>query len=215
MTEKKIILNADSIKIEGLFNERPGKKAVVVTHPHPLYGGDMYNNVVESVAHAYVKNGYSTIRFNFRGVGASEGQYDEGVGEQEDVKSALNYLKSIGKGHVHLAGYSFGAWVNARILDNNKEPICVVMISPPVNFIDFSFLKYDPRIRLVIAGSKDEIAPPRFIIKMIDDWNPEAALYEIPDADHFYYGKTKEIERIIDDFVVQEEKKPGKVQEKS
>ncbi|MBW1727755.1 MAG: alpha/beta hydrolase, partial [Deltaproteobacteria bacterium] len=78
---KKITFISENYEIEGLFNKRDETRGVVVTHPHPLYGGDMYNMVVETIVHVYNIKGYSTLKFNFRGVGESRGQYDNGVGE--------------------------------------------------------------------------------------------------------------------------------------
>ncbi len=201
MAEERVFIYSGEMKIEGLINELPGEKAVVVTHPHPLYGGDMYNNVVESVVQAYREKSYTTFRFNFRGVGRSEGRHDQGVGEQDDVKAALAYLRELGKSSIDLAGYSFGAWVNALSLQSFALSRRVVMVSPPVSFIDFSFLDYSTKIELVIAGSEDDIAPPAKIKEMLATWNPEAEFKIIQGADHFYWGKTAEIKRAIQGFL--------------
>ncbi len=201
MTEEIIFFRSGGLKIEGMLDSAPGAKAVVITHPHPLYGGDMYSNVVESVTRAFRKSGYTTLRFNFRGVGKSEGVHDEGIGEQEDVGAALEYLGELGNSFVDLAGYSFGAWVNAMGLGRFELVERMIMVSPPVNFIDFSLLGYDPKIKLVIAGSNDDIGPPGMIQKMLPAWNPEARFEIIQGADHFYLGKTGEIEDIVRDFL--------------
>lgn len=201
MAEEKIFLQAGEVKIECLVDNAQGEKAVVITHPHPLYGGDMNNNVVETVALAYQEKGYTTLRFNFRGVGQSEGSFDEGIGEQEDVRAALSYLSGLGNSSIDLAGYSFGAWVNALGIKGFDQVERVVMVSPPVNFIDFSFLDYNTRIQLVIAGSQDDIAPPGMIEEMLPIWNPEAQFKIIKGADHFYLGKTHEIVSIIQSFL--------------
>ena len=201
MAEERIFIQAGEVKIECLVDNAQGEKAVVITHPHPLYGGDMNNNVVETVALAYQEKGYTTLRFNFRGVGQSEGSFDEGIGEQEDVRAALSYLSGLGKSSIHLAGYSFGAWVNALGLKVFDQVERVIMVSPPVNFIDFSFLDYNTRIQLVIAGSQDDIAPPGMIEEMLPTWNPEAQFKVINGADHFYLGKTQEIVSIIQSFL--------------
>ena len=201
MKEEPIVFRSQGFTIEGLFENAPGEKAVVVTHPHPLYGGDMHNNVVQSVVTAYRKAGYSTLRFNFRGAGGSQGAYDEGVGEQEDVKAALAYMSESGKTSIDLAGYSFGAWVNALGLNDFDQAKRTIMVSAPVNFIDFSFLEFNSKIQLVIAGSTDDIAPPGLIQDMIKKWNPEAQFHIIQGADHFYWEKTGEIERIIRAFL--------------
>ncbi len=201
MKEERVFIQAGEVKIEGMVDNAPGKKAVIVTHPHPLYGGDMSNNVVEAVVQAYRQKGYTTFRFNFRGVGQSEGNYDEGIGEQEDVRAGLSYLNGLGKSSIDLAGYSFGAWVNALGLKSFDHAKRIIMVSPPVNFIDFSFLGYDAKIQLVIAGSEDDIAPPGMIKGMLKDWNPEVHFSIIQGADHFYGGKTDELKKIIRNFI--------------
>jgi len=181
--------------------EGDGRKGVVATHPHPLYGGAMHNNVVEAVVRAYAEKGHATLRFNFRGVGRSQGSHNQGVGEQEDVQAAVGYLAQMGKTEIDLSGYSFGAWVNARCIENLSHVQRMIMISPPVNFMDFSFFRNCPRLRLVIAGSQDDIAQPPAIKQMLPEWNPKASLHVIPGADHFYWGKTSEIERIIGEWI--------------
>ena len=95
MSEVKTFIRENYIKIEGLLSDIPGNQGVVITHPHPLYGGDMHNNVVQAILNAYSANDFSTLRFNFRGVGGSTGEYSEGIGEQEDVGAALRYMKGL------------------------------------------------------------------------------------------------------------------------
>jgi len=170
---------------------------VVITHPHPLYGGNMHNNVVESLARMYQLAGYSTLRFNFRGVGSSEGEYDNGAGEQEDVKAALHCLTKRGKKVLDLAGYSFGSWVNALAISKVDNVDRMVMVSPPVAFMDFSAVGLTPQIKLVVAGSQDQIAPPEVIEKILTSWNPEAHLVVIDGADHFYVGYTGKLESVL------------------
>jgi alpha/beta superfamily hydrolase len=199
--EKRVFIQSEGLKIEGLLGGGPGQRAVMVTHPHPLYGGDMYNNVVEAIVKAYCESGYTTLRINFRGVGQSDGSFDDGRGEQEDVRAALTYLQELEKSSIDLAGYSFGAWVNAMGLQHFKQVERMIMVSPPVNFIDFSFLEYNSKIRLVIAGSGDDIGPPGMIQKMLPRWNPDVLFKVVQGADHFYWGKTGEIEEIIRDFL--------------
>ena len=89
MAEERIFLKSGDLRIEALLEDLQVVKGVVVTHPHPLYGGEMHNNVVEAIVQAYRKRGHSTLRFNFRGAGGSQGSYDNGLGEQEDVRAAL------------------------------------------------------------------------------------------------------------------------------
>jgi hypothetical protein len=96
---------SDGLKIKGLYAENAGKRAAVITHPHPLMGGDMWNNVVETMTTAFYESGFSTLRFNFRGVGESEGFYDNGIGELKDLLGALNFLKEKGKEKIMAGGY--------------------------------------------------------------------------------------------------------------
>jgi len=198
---ERVYFDSDGLSIEGLLENPAGETGAVISHPHSLYGGTMHNNVVKAVANAYQEAGYTTLRFNFRGVEKSEGEFDDGQGEQEDVKAALKYLIGLGKSKIDLAGYSFGAWVNALGIDEFQEAERLIMVSPPVSFIDFSFLEHTPKIKLVICGTRDEIAEYRQVEKMLPRWNREAAFRVIHGADHFYSGYEEELIDIIGEFL--------------
>jgi alpha/beta superfamily hydrolase len=204
LAEERIFFDSGGLNIEGLLENLPGERAVVVAHPHSLYGGTMHNNVVKAVAHAYQEEDYSTLRFNFRGVENSEGEFGNGQGEQEDVKGALRHLESLGKSRIDLAGYSFGAWVNALGLDKFEEAQRLIMVSPPVSFVDFGFLQYSPKIQLVICGTRDEIAEYKQVEKMLPKWNDEAVFRVVQGADHFYSGYEEELIDIIGRFLREE-----------
>ena len=195
--EKKIIFSSDNFRIAGLLDMNKGDKGVVVTHPHPVYGGDMYNFVVESIVNTYKKKGYATLRFNFRGTGESGGSYDNGIGEQNDVHSALSYLLSKGIKQVDLAGYSFGAWVNALAARNEIAAQNTILVSPPVGFLDFKNISSITGLRLVVTGSFDDIAPPDLIKKMLPAWNKNARFEVVKGANHFYSGYEKTLESIL------------------
>ena len=197
MKEEPITFQSDGLRIEGLVGRQSGESGVVITHPHSLYGGTMHNQVVETLVRAYQDKGLTTLRFNFRGVGESEGRYSEGKGEKKDVISALRYLHDLDKSDVALAGYSFGAWVNAHITTGDSSVSDIIMVSPPVAFLDFSFLSRDQRIKAVVAGDRDEIAPADQISRLISTWNPAAVLEIIDGADHFYSGKTDILESVL------------------
>ena len=201
MTEKRIFFEAEGLKLEGMQADFPGDKGVVISHPHPLYGGTMHNNVVKAIAAAYQDQGYTTLRFNFRGVEKSEGQYDNGAGEQQDVRGAVNYLSNLDKQQLDLAGYSFGAWVIAVGLKKYESVRRVVMVSPPVDFVDFGFLEHSPKIQLVISGSRDDIGGYRKIEEMLPKWNDKALLKVIDGADHFYSGHEQELIDVITEFL--------------
>ncbi len=184
--ETSIVFISGGYEIEGRLTEGSQPGAVVITHPHPLYGGDMYNNVVDTVSRAYHKNGYTTLRFNFRGVGGSQGSYSDGGGEQEDVGAAVSYLADIGARQIDLAGYSFGVWVNALSVKNGLRVANMIMVSPPVAFIDFKSISVLGGLRLIITGSRDDIAPADMVENLYPAWNPAAKFEVISGADHFY-----------------------------
>ena len=198
---EKITFLSEEYEIEGLLNQRDEKKGVVVTHPHPLYGGDMYNLVVESIVHVYHMKGYSTLKFNFRGVGRSQGVYDNGLGEQKDVLSALSFLADMGMERIDLAGYSFGAWVNAHALQKDTLTKQMIMVSPPVGFMDFKSIVTMDTLKFVVTGNRDDIAPADLIEKMISTWNPNACFEVIDGADHFYGGFLNQLESVLSSTV--------------
>lgn len=186
MSEQAVVFPVGAIQLEGLLYPAPGERGVVITHPHPLYGGDMHNLVVETLARTYQRHGYATLRFNFRGVGASQGRYDDGEGEQQDVKAALDYLSAQGKTALDLVGYSFGAWVNALAQTAQEQARRLIMASPPVELLDFQPAPPLPKLALVITGGNDSFAPPAAIAALLPRWNKTARLEIIRGADHFY-----------------------------
>jgi alpha/beta superfamily hydrolase len=137
------------------------------------------------------------LRFNFRGVGQSRGNYDHGQGESRDVASALDYLAEQGKTVIDLAGYSFGAWVNASAALPRDRVRHMVMVSPPVAFLDFQGISRIPQLRLVIAGGRDQFAPLADIEALLPGWNSDAVLESLAGADHFYVGYTDQIECLL------------------
>ena len=118
--EEKITLTAGRYRLEGYWQAGARGTGAVITHPHPLYGGTMNNPVVETVQSAYQQYGYATLRFNFRGVGGSQGNFDNGLGEQNDVRAAISYVENMDVSAIDLAGYSFGAWVNTGVVTNGE-----------------------------------------------------------------------------------------------
>jgi len=194
---EKVAFLSEKYEIEGLLNKRDEKKGIVVTHPHPLYGGDMYNMVVESIVFVYHMKGYSTLKFNFRGVGRSQGAYDNGIGEQKDVQAAISFLLDMGMERIDLAGYSFGAWVNAHAMQGVCPAEQMIMVSPPVRFMEFNDVGTMSFLKLVVTGDRDDIAPADIIEKMMPSWNPDARLEVIDGADHFYGGYLKQLESVL------------------
>jgi hypothetical protein len=200
--EEKIHFESDTILLEGLLARRIGGRGVVITHPHPRYGGDMYNLVVETIMNTYAQFGHTTLRFNFRGNGGSRGAFDNGPGERRDVASALSFLRSRGIDRIDLAGYSFGAWVNAGL---TGDPLYdrMLMVSPPTAFMDFDPLVTIPRLALVVTGNRDDIAPPNSVNHCLRTWNPSAQFEIIPGADHFYSMHLDRLTDILAGFLAE------------
>jgi alpha/beta superfamily hydrolase len=183
--ETKVHFTSSECRLEGRLHEG-NSQAVVITHPHSLYGGNMHNPVVETIAEVFQQQGYTTLRFNFRGVEASQGRYDEGRGEQEDVRQAVAYLQQRGFGPIELSGYSFGTWVNALCAAGKLSEISMTMVSPPTAFMDFRKIQNLPGLTLAITGSRDDIAPPDMLRRLLPLWNPGARLEVLSGADHFF-----------------------------
>ena len=204
---EKIRFLSEGYEIEGRLEKGSRQKGAVITHPHPLYGGDMFNNVVAAISKVYSQKGYTTLRFNFRGVGNSQGSYAEGLGEQDDVRAAIAYLADSNVDQIDLAGYSFGAWVNAltTISEPQLAKAKMIMVSPPVAFIDFGSISNLDNLRLIISGSRDDIAPPDLIKKACPGWNAAAQVEVIEGADHFYMGYTDKLEAILAAYLGQRE----------
>jgi len=199
--EEKIYFLSGKYELEGLLDKSSTDNSVVITHPHPLYGGDMNNFIVDLIARAYRKKGLTTLRFNFRGTGKSQGSYDDGTGEQEDVHAAIATLAKMDIKKIDLAGYSFGAWVNALAINKSNFVENMVMVSPPVGFVDFSPVNSISCLKLIVTGSIDDIAPTDRIKTMYPAWNPKAHLEIINGADHFYSGCLAELESVLSSYI--------------
>ncbi|MFO8111935.1 MAG: CocE/NonD family hydrolase [Desulfosalsimonadaceae bacterium] len=191
----------DGVRLEGLWHGEKNSPAAIITHPHPLYGGTMNNYVLDIIESAFLEKGYATLRFNFRGVGKSSGSYSDGKGEIDDVIGAVSFAEENGADRLVLAGYSFGAWVNAQA-QAYMQPTEMVMISPPVAMMDFSGVAFLPALRLVVTGENDEIAPPETIQKHLALWNPEATLRIIENGDHFYGSSLPALKAILKENTV-------------
>jgi alpha/beta superfamily hydrolase len=162
---------------------------VVICHPHPLYGGDMDNPVVVRAQEVCGALGLATLRFNFRGVGASGGVHGGGVAEQDDAAAALDTLaKAVGGGGLAIAGYSFGARIAALVAGRDGRIGGLALIAPPLAMFDFGFLHDRHVPTLVVAGTRDQYCPPEDFARFISA-RPWATAATIDGADHFFFGK--------------------------
>ena len=196
--EERITFSSGDLSLEGMLSRGESDRGAVISHPHPLYGGEMRNQVVGIIQEVLAGKGLTTLRFNFRGVGRSQGEYDEGVGEQEDVRAAVRYLQALGIKEIFLAGYSFGAWVNAQAALDLPEVAGSILVSPPQAMMDFSFLKDDRKTRLVIVGERDDYGPVEEIMRIVEKMNPSPPVKILPGADHFFSGSTRELAKALE-----------------
>ncbi len=202
--ESSIVIPCNSVRLEGLLNLNPSARGgVVITHPHPLYGGNMYNPVVEQIALGFFDAGFTTLRFNFRGTCSSSGMFDNGVGEQEDVRAALDFLANQGMPSLSLAGYSFGAWVNAHVVSAGVEIHDHVMVSPPAAFLSFDSVKTLPNTGLIVTGENDDIAPPDQVQALIRGWNISSQFEILTGIDHFYASGQGRLRSVLSGYLAQ------------
>ncbi len=169
----------------------------VICHPHSLFGGTMHNKVVYTIARAFKELGMPTVRFNFRGVGASEGHYDEGKGETDDLLAVLQWLKQIKPEALFwLAGFSFGSYVAARAA--TQWPIeQLVSVAPPVVNFNFAELSDIPCPWLIVQGDADEIVDPNAVFSWINSLAVPAQLIRMPGASHFFHGQLIELRQAL------------------
>ncbi len=193
----EVIFPGPEGRLEGRYHAQREKDApiAIVLHPHPQFGGTMNNLVVYNLHYAFYEMGFNVLRFNFRGVGRSQGEYDQGVGELSDAASALDYLQSLNQNakHCWVAGFSFGAWIGMQLLMRRPEITGFVTVSPPANMYDFSFLAPCPSSGLIINGSNDRVAPPADTHALVDKLHEQKGITithtEVEGAGHFFENK--------------------------
>jgi uncharacterized protein len=199
--ESDITICCGNNSLEAKLNENGEHNAVVVTHPHPLYGGNMDNWVVTSIAGIFLANRFTTLRFNFRGTGKSTGMYDDGNGEQDDLKAAISFLQQKGYEKIWLAGYSFGSKITALAVSSGCAVQDHIMIAPPVAFMSFDDIEILPRTGLVITGENDDFAPPDQIRFHLDRWGIKPQFEMIKSCDHFFSTGLKDLEVILNAYL--------------
>ncbi len=204
---ESVTVRNQTIRLQGMLDMASANCGVVITHPHPLYGGNMDNPVVMQMAASFVKKGFTTLRFNFRGTQGSSGMYDNGQGEQTDVTAALQFLADQGIKSLFLAGYSFGARINASVVSGGYEISDHIMVSPPVGFMSFEDIATLPSTGLILTGQEDEIAPPDMVQAHINRWKIDPVFHIIPGCDHFYGGCLDLLGEILENYLKSDDKK--------
>lgn len=202
MSIKRVFIEG-TCKLEGVLNVNGIKGGAVICHPHPLYGGDMHNNVVSAIEEGFFAQGYTTLRFNFRGVGGSEGKYGEGKGEVEDLMSSVDFLKSQidSNASLVLAGYSFGAWICSMAAPKMDRLDGLFLVSYPFAFYESSILKTYEGTIFLVGGTMDDIGPVDQLMDVYKSMPTIQKSLKIIPTDHFYWGKEGEITDFIKEVV--------------
>jgi hypothetical protein len=206
----EVIFNGADGRLEGRYHHGQGGTAplAVILHPHPLHGGTMNNKIVYDLFYVFARRGFSVLRFNFRGVGRSQGGFDHGQGELRDAAAALDWMQSYSpnSSSCWVAGISFGAWIGMQLLMRRPEVHGFMSISLPANMYDFSFLAPCPSSGLMVHGGNDTVVPADSVSRLVQKLQQQRGikidLEVIPEADHFFSGHLDQmiaaVERYLD-----------------
>jgi hypothetical protein len=205
----EVFFNGPAGRLEGRFHpaKQRGAPIAVVLHPHPQFGGTMNNQIVYSTYYAFAERGFSVLRFNFRGVGRSQGAFDHGQGELSDAASALDWAQTINPEAraCWIAGVSFGAWIGMQLLMRRPEIEGFISIAPPANRFDFSFLAPCPSSGLFVHGDKDRVAPLKEVQGLIEKLKTQKGILiehaVIANANHFFEDCIEDLQEVVGGYL--------------
>jgi len=191
-------------RIEAILKEPDGPvtRAAIVCHPHPLFGGTMHNKVVFRIARAFQDSGFSVLRFNFRGVGRSLGEHDDGIGEQDDLRAAIDFVEEkYSKAEIWLGGFSFGSVVMLRAASCDERARAIVAAGVPVSKYDLSTIGRCKKPKLFVQGSLDQFGSADDLKRMFASLDEPKQLKIIGGADHFFEGHLNELVDGVSSFI--------------
>ena len=205
----EVIFTGPAGRLEGRYHPAKQKNAPIamVLHPHPQFRGNMNHPIVYQVYYAFAARGFSVLRFNFRGVGRSQGSFDNGIGELSDAAAALDWVQTI---HPEaqttwIAGVSFGALIGMQLLMRRPEIRGFISIAPPANMYDFSFLAPCPASGIFLQGTADTVVQPSSVVKLVEKLRTQKHITihheEIPRANHFFENEIDELMRSVDNYL--------------
>ena len=205
----EVIFNGPDGRLEGRYTHSrvPGAPVALLLHPHPQHGGTMNNKVVYSLYQTFVRRGFSTLRFNFRGVGRSQGQFDNGPGEMSDAASALDWMQSYNPNAsgCWIGGFSFGAWIGMQLMMRRPEISGYISVAPPASIYDFTFLAPCPASGLIVHGGKDDLVPIASVDKLTQKLAAQKTIsidYRvIESADHFFMDDLEGLSDHVEDYL--------------
>jgi alpha/beta superfamily hydrolase len=205
----EVIFSGPAGRIEGRYTKakEPGAPIALLLHPHPQFGGTMNNPIVHSLYYMFAERGFSVLRFNFRGVGRSQGLFENGAGELSDAASALDWLQSLNRETriCWLVGVSFGAWISMQLLMRRPEVTGFISVAPLAKHYDFSFLAPCPASGLFVHGEKDTVTPPESVNSLVSKLKTQRGIKidhkVIPGANHFFQDKTDELVEVCSTYL--------------
>ncbi len=205
----EVIFPGPEGRLQGRYqpSTRTRPPVAIILHPHPQSGGTMNNAITLAMYQMFVKRGFATLRFNFRGVGRSEGLFDNGVGELSDAASALDWLQAINpeSSGTWVAGYSFGAWIGMQLLMRRPEVKGFISVAPPANLYDFGFLAPCPSSGIIVQGMADEVVTEPAVQKLVDKLKLQRHItidYEkIVGANHFFAAEMEPLMNIVESYL--------------
>ena len=205
----EVIFTGPAGRLEGRFHpsKQRGAPIAVILHPHPQFGGTMNNQIVYNLYYTFAERGFSVLRFNFRGVGRSQGNFDHGSGELSDAAAALDWVQGLhpNAGQCWIAGFSFGAWIGMQLLMRRPEIEGFISVAPPANLYDFSFLAPCPSSGLIIHGDKDAVVPHKDVTGLVDKLKTQKGIVieqkVVPGANHFFDGKLEPLMETVTGYL--------------
>ncbi|MDA9231399.1 alpha/beta hydrolase [Rickettsiales bacterium] len=205
----EVIINGPAGRIEGRYHQNPDPKAPValVLHPNPTHGGTMNNKVTYNMYKNFVDNGFSVLRFNFRGVGRSQGEFDKGIGELQDATVALNWLhnQNMDSKTFWVGGFSFGSWIGLQLIMRRPDIEYYILAAPPASKYDFNFIVPCPASGLIVQGDEDDIsleADSAELAEKLSARNEAEIQYELMlGSDHFFRKDIDQFNNICDDYI--------------
>jgi alpha/beta superfamily hydrolase len=205
----EVIFTGPAGRLEGRYHPPKTKNSriALILHPHPQFGGTMNNQVAYQMYYMFAERGFAVLRFNFRGVGRSQGAFDHGLGELSDAAAALDWVQSFNPDAraCWIAGFSFGAWIGMQLLMRRPEVEGFISVAPQPNLYDFSFLAPCPSSGLIVHGSADRVVTPNDMQSLIDKLKTQKGItidqQIIEGANHFFEDKVDELIEVVGGYV--------------
>ena len=205
----EVMFTGPAGRLEGRYQhtKNDSNRIAIILHPHPQYGGTMNNRLVYELFYIFQRRGFSVLRFNFRGAGRSQGEFDSGIGELSDAASALDWLQSMNPtaNECWVGGVSVGAWIGMQLLMRRPEVHGFLSIAPPANMYDFTFLAPCPSSGLILHGTNDMVAPEADVAKLVARLSAQRGIkidYRlVPGANHFFDNKVEEMIAEVESYV--------------